>query len=72
MKMKKKRKKSAKKIGGGGQVGRGSVWGIRVDVNKELKFFRKLKIYIFRGGVGVGGPVGGDYSQGGRGLDGCV
>ena len=24
--------------GGGGQVGGGSGWGVRVDVNEELKF----------------------------------
>ena len=27
-----------KKIGGGGGRGRGRVWGVRVDVNEELKF----------------------------------
>ena len=30
--------KIQKKIGGGGGRGRGRVWGVRVDVNEELKF----------------------------------
>ena len=51
-------------VGGGGV---GSIWGVRVDVNKELNFLGKLKKNIFfGGGVGVGGRgrVGGG-NQGG-------
>ena len=45
--------------GGGGVVGSGGggrVGGVRVDVNEELKFLRKLKKkeYFFLGVVGVG------------------
>ena len=39
--------------------GSGSGWGVRVDVNEELKFFVELfkkKIFFLGGG---GGPVGG-------------
>ena len=49
--------KIQKKIGGGGgAVGRGRVWGVRVDVIKELKFlgkFTKIKI-LWEGLVGSG------------------
>ena len=31
-------KKKKKKLGGGGRGGGGSGWGVRVDVNEELKF----------------------------------
>ena len=30
--------KIKKKLGGGGRGGEGSGWGVRVDVNEELKF----------------------------------
>ena len=40
--------------GGGGSVG-----GVRVDVNEELKFLRKFTKNGFRGCVGGGGSVGG-------------
>ena len=49
---------------GGGQVG----WGVRVDVNEELKFFVKIqkKYFFFFGGGGVGeGGRGGLGGQGG-------
>ena len=43
-------------VGGGGSV-EGSGWGVRVDVNEELKFFVKIKKkkIFFGGGVGGGG-----------------
>ena len=44
-------------MGGGGS---GSGWGVRVDVNEELKFFVTIqKKNFFLGGGGVGGGVGG-------------
>ena len=40
--------------------GSGSGWGVRVDVNEELKFLLKFKKKIFFwGGGSVGGSVGG-------------
>ena len=33
-------------------------WGVRVDVNEELKFLGKFKKKIFFWGVWVGGGVG--------------
>ena len=51
--------KSTKNGGGGGGLGRGVVglvWGVRVDVNEELKFFVKIqKKKVFLGGGGWGG-----------------
>ena len=45
--------------GGGGQVGGGGgEGGHRVDVNKELKFFVKIKKKNLGGGGGGGGWVG--------------
>ena len=47
--------------GGGGGVG-ASGWGVRADVNGEVKILCKLKKKNFEGGggwVGVGGGVGG-------------
>ena len=49
-------------MGGGGESG-GSGWGVRVDVNEELKFWGKFHIFFFffffwaggGGGVRVGG-----------------
>ena len=42
--------------GGGGSVGgSGSGWGVRVDVNEELKFLLKFKKKNLGGGVGSGG-----------------
>ena len=38
-------------MSGGGGVGEGSGWGVRVDVNEELKFFVKIQ----KRGVGLGG-----------------
>ena len=50
-------------MGGGGWVGGlGSGWGVRVDVNEELKFCENSKKKFFFGGGGggsVGGGVGG-------------
>ena len=47
---------------GGGQGGLGwggRVWGVRVDVNEELKFLEKFKKKIGGGGgVGLGGTSG--------------
>ena len=43
--------------------GSGSGWGVRVDMNEELKFLRKFKKKKKLGGGGGGGSVGG----GGRG-----
>ena len=52
--------------GGGGRVGEGVGFvGVRVDVNEELKFLRKLKKKF----VG-GGRVGGGWGSGGSGLGG--
>ena len=48
-----------KKFGGGQLGGSGSGWGIRVDVNEELKFFVKIQKKIGGGGGGPGGWVGG-------------
>ena len=47
------------KIGGGGESGRGVPvgFGVRVDVNEELKFLRKFKKTNSGGGV-VGSGVG--------------
>ena len=39
---------------GGGGRGEGSCWGVRVDVNEELKFLGKFTQKNFRGGGGVG------------------
>ena len=49
-----------KQLGGGGRgevgSGWGSGWGVRVDVNEELKFLGKLKKKLGGGGSGwVGG-----------------
>ena len=59
-----------KKIWGGGGRGRGRVWGVRVDVNEELKFFVKIKkknIFFLGGGlvggVGLGGGVRVDVNE---------
>ena len=50
--------------GGGGVRGGASGWGVRVDVNGEVKFLRKLKKKNEGGGwVRVGGGVWG--GQGG-------
>ena len=45
--------------GGGGRVG-GSGWGVRLDVNEELKFLRKFKKKMGGGvrGVRLGGLGG--------------
>ena len=55
-----------KKLGGGGS-GVGLVWGVRVDVNEELKF--TLKFQKEMGGGGSGGGQGG--WGGGGGQSGC-
>ena len=47
-------------VGGGGRVG----WGVRVDVNEELKFLGK---FTKNGGSGGGGWVGGSGWWGGQG-----
>ena len=45
----------------------GSGWGVRVDVNEELKFFLKIHKKKIRG-VGIGGgQVGGRVDVGGGG-----
>ena len=58
-------------LGGGESVGgSGSGWGVRVDVNEELKFFVKIqKKKIGGGGSGGGGGGGGGGGSvgGGRG-----
>ena len=51
--------------GGGGGVGGGRVWGVRVDVNKELKFLGK-----FTKKMGIGGDVG--YGGYGPRIEGIV
>ena len=54
---------------GGGQVGGLGWWGVKVDVNEELKFLWKFKKKIGGGGgvggVGSGGGGGGLGGQGG-------
>ena len=37
-----------------GGSGRGSSWGVRVDVNGEVKFLSKIKKIYFLGGSGLG------------------
>ena len=54
MKIKKKMKR-----GSGGAVGSGAGWGVRVDVNEELKFLRKFTKKSGGWGVRVGGGQGG-------------
>ena len=51
--------KIQKKNGGG--VGSGAGWGVRVDVNEELKFLGKFKknVVFFGGGVRGGSKLGG-------------
>ena len=61
-----------KKIGGGGEGGRGRVGGVRVDMIEELKFLGKFtkKKYFFWGGGGGGlgrGGGGGRIVVGGSG-----
>ena len=41
--------------GRGGGQGEGSGWGVRMDVNQELKFFGKFEKKIGGGGPGGGG-----------------
>ena len=49
---------------GGGRWG-GSGWGVRVDVNEELKFFVKIpKKKFWGGGVGAGGGGGSGEGSG--------
>ena len=57
--------KIQKKIRGGGWVGGGggSGWGVRVDVNEELKFLGK-----FTKKIGGGGGGGGGFGFGGGGV----
>ena len=53
--------KIQKKIGGcrgGGGRGEGSGWGVRVDVNEELKFLEKFTNKILGGGGREGDQVG--------------
>ena len=63
--MKIKKKIGGGRFGGGG----GSGWGIRMDVNEELKFLGKFKKKLLEGGGGVrwgwgpGGRVGGGGSR---------
>ena len=46
---------------GGGGMGRGRVWGVRVDVIEELKsFWENSQKKIQGGGVGLGGGVQGE------------
>ena len=57
--------------GGSGRVG-GSGWGVRVDVNEELKFlgkFTKKNRGGGSGGVGEGDQVGGRVSGGQGGCE---
>ena len=55
-------------MGGGSGRGGGSGWGVRVDVNREVKFLRKLK-KNYGGRFRVGG--GGGSGWGGGGQGGC-
>ena len=58
--------KIKKKIGGRG--GGGRVWGVRVDVNEELKFLWKFKKKIWGGEVrGRGSEEGVWFGGGGSG-----
>ena len=50
--------KILKKKIGGREGGRGQVWGVRVDVIKELKSFWENSQKKISGGVGGGGGVG--------------
>ena len=59
--------KIQKKMGGSGSGWGGG--GVRVDVNKELKFLRKFKNIFFWGG---GGRVGGGRGQVGGGVSGWM
>ena len=43
--------------------GVGSGWGVRVDVNEELKFLCKFKKKKIMGGGGVGGGVRVDVTK---------
>ena len=57
-----KKKNLGGSLGGGGGGG-GSGWGVRVDVNEELKFLgkfkkKKKKIFFFFWGGGGGGRAG--------------
>ena len=45
-------------LGGGGGLGTGRIWGVRVDVNEEVTFF--VIYLIFLGGGGGGGGVRSD------------
>ena len=55
--------------GRGGVSGRGgSGWGVRVDVNEELKFLGKLKKKIVGGSGGWVGGLSGRLGGGGMGL----
>ena len=47
---------------GGGRVGGGSGWGVRVDVNREVKVLLKFKKKIEGGGVRSGGGSAGGGS----------
>ena len=60
------KRKLGEGVGGEG-LGRGVGWGVRVDVNKELKFLGK---FTKKSGVGRGGQVGGGGRVGG-GQGGC-
>ena len=44
--------------GGGGRVGGGGLGEVRVDVNREVKFLRKLKKKLWGGGRFRGGDSG--------------
>ena len=63
--------KIQRKIGGGGVRGEGEGWGVRVDVNEELKFFVKIKKTIWGGGGRGGGGWVGEGGRVGGGQDGC-
>ena len=52
-----------KNFGGGGSV---SGWGVRVDVNEELKFFVKIQKKNLGGGSLGGGSLGGGVGGGVR------
>ena len=61
-----------KKKNGGGERGVGAGWGVRLDVNEELKCLGKFRKKKFGGGMGrVGGGGGGqggcERNVGGRG-----
>ena len=52
-------------MGGGGGAGTGRIWGVRVDVNEEVKFF-VIYLFIFLGGRGESDQMFGWGRGGGK------